>query len=95
MVQCAHYFSPPDNPDDDDPQTSVTYGEFHGEGEDLAYKVEIWDASGEIVEQLVALTTSPTIGYAAYYAATREFPGRLITLRHKSRILSRWSGQAH
>lgn len=65
------------------------------DGEDLPYRVEVWDELGEHVEVVVAVSLSPAIGYAAYYAATREYPGRAITLRHRRRILSRWTAQTH
>jgi hypothetical protein len=65
------------------------------ENEDLAYKVELWDRQGETVEQVLAVTSSPSIGYAAYYAATQEFPDAVITLRHKNSIMSRWGGKPH
>lgn len=95
MVQAAHHLHPPDDPHDEDPTTLAPHGEFQGEGEDLAYKVEVWDDAGLFVEQVVAMSVSPAIGYAAYYAATREFPGRAITLRHRARVISRWSAQPH
>jgi len=60
--------------------------------EDLPYKVEVWNPTGAVVEQVVAVTANASIGYAAYYAATREFPDRHITLRHKNSIVARWSG---
>ena len=63
--------------------------------EDLPYKVEIWDEAKRAVEQVLAVTASGSIGYAAYYAATREYPNRHITLRHKNRILSQWDGREH
>jgi hypothetical protein len=63
--------------------------------EDLPYKVEIWDEAKLAVEQVIAVTASGSIGYAAYYAATREFPNRRITLRHKNRIMSQWDGSEH
>jgi hypothetical protein len=63
--------------------------------EDLPYKVEIWDEAKLAVERVLAVTASGSIGYAAYYAATREFPNRHITLRHKDRVLSQWDGQEH
>jgi len=63
--------------------------------DDLPYKVEIWNEAGTSVEQLVAVTANASIGYAAYYAATREFPDRHITLRHKSSVVARWSGPKH
>jgi hypothetical protein len=60
--------------------------------EDLPYKVELWDAAGKTVDQVLAVTASASIGYAAYYAATREYPDRYITLRHRNSIVSRWNG---
>ena len=64
-------------------------------GEDLPYKVELWDEQKKSVEQVLAVTASSSIGYAAYYAATREFPDRYITLRNKNDIVSRWNGPTH
>ena len=63
--------------------------------EDLPYKVEIWNESGASVEQIVAVTANASIGYAAYYAATRECPDRHITLRHKNSVVARWSDPQH
>jgi hypothetical protein len=63
--------------------------------EDLPYRVELWDEAKTGVEQVLALTANGSIGYAAYYAATREYPDRYITLRHKQSIVSRWNGPDH
>ncbi|HJU20709.1 MAG TPA: hypothetical protein VJ770_30035 [Stellaceae bacterium] len=60
--------------------------------EDLPYKVELWDDAKAGVEQVLAITASASIGFAAFYGATREFPDRYITLRHKSSIISQWNG---
>jgi hypothetical protein len=65
------------------------------ERDDLPYKVEIWDDAGAAVEQVVAVTANASIGYAAYYAATREFPDRRITLRHKNSVVARWNASKH
>ena len=65
------------------------------EGEDLPYKVELWDEARAGVEQVLAVTANASIGYAAYYAATREYPHRYVTLRHKNRLVSRWNGPGH
>src|SRR3954469_8051733 len=67
------------------------FGAQSRETDDLPYKVEIWDDGGSSVAQILAVTANGSIGYAAYYAATREFPERMITLRHKDRVLSRWN----
>jgi hypothetical protein len=60
--------------------------------EDLPYKVELWDVSKKGVEQVLAVTASGSIGYAAYYAAAREYPDRYVTLRHKNGIVARSNG---
>jgi hypothetical protein len=65
------------------------------EREDLPYKVEMWNLAKNSVEQVLAVTANGSIGYAAFYGATREFPHRYITLRHKNRIVSRWNGPQH
>ena len=68
---------------------------FLDERDELPYKVEVWDDAKTAVDQTLAVTASPSIGYAAYYAATREFPNRYITLRHRTSIISRWNGPPH
>ena len=95
MLLGAHQFHPPDDPSDEDDSTATPESRFRTDGDELPYQVEIWDQTAQFVEQVVAVSISAAIGYAAYYAATREFPGRNITLRHKSRVISRWSGQSH
>lgn len=70
-------------------------GSDAAEREDLPYKVELWDERKAGVEQVLAVTANASIGYAAYYAATREFPDRFVTLRHKNGIVSRWNGPGH
>ena len=61
----------------------------------LPYKVELWDETKSYVEQVLAVTAHGSIGYAAYYAATREYPNRYVTLRHKGGVVSRWNGPGH
>jgi hypothetical protein len=45
------------------------------------------------MEQVLAVTASEGIGFAAYYQAAQEFPDRAITLRHKNRVVARWTSQ--
>lgn len=65
------------------------------ERDELPYKVEIWAPDKAGVEQVVAVTSSASIGYAAFYAAAKEFPQRYITLRFKNRVVTRWNGPVH
>ncbi|HEY6618178.1 MAG TPA: hypothetical protein VIY68_01415 [Steroidobacteraceae bacterium] len=63
--------------------------------EDLPYKVELWDEAKASVEQILAVTANGSIGFAAYYAAAREYPQRYVTLRHKNSIVSRSNPPEH
>ena len=85
---------PPSDREDDLPRSAPSR-RVPTEREDLPYKVEIWNEAGAAVEQVVAVTASAGIGYAAYYAATREYPDRHITLRHKNSVVARWSSPKH
>lgn len=95
MLVSAYRFHPTDPPGDRPKAGGRPAPPGASENEDLAYKVEVWDAAGDFVEQVLAVTSSPSIGYAAYYAATREFPDAVITLRHRQSVMSRWSGKPH
>jgi hypothetical protein len=63
--------------------------------DDLPFIVELWSGDKETVEQVLAVTASGSIGYAAYFAATKEHPQRFITLRRQTHIVSRWNGPAN
>lgn len=82
------------DPDDSPPQHEPSSGSA-APREDLPYKIEIWNETGSAVEQVIAVTANASIGYAAYYAATREYPDRHITLRHKNSVVARWRGPKH
>ncbi len=85
----------PSGETEDDAPDDPSRAPLKGSREDLPYKVELWDGAKTVVEQVLAVTASGSIGYAAFYAATREFPQRYITLRHKNRIVSRWNVPGH
>lgn len=95
MFQVAFKLQSSDDPADEDGLSPGSLGDLPLGREELPYKVEVWDEEGKFVAHVVAVTANPAIGYAAYYAAAREYLGRDVTLRHKGRILSRWTGRAH
>jgi len=95
MTPHAFRLSPAGDPPGSNSRTPGFPESSAAEDEALQYRVEIWDETGAAVEQVVAISLSPAIGYAAFYAATREFPGRAITLRHRERTLSRWTARIH
>lgn len=94
MLEVGYRFQGGDEPSDDG-ATPLPPGGFPIDADELPFQVEVWDPTGQFVEQVVAVSSSPAIGYAAYYAATREFTGRPVTLRHRSRVISRWAGNSH
>src|SRR5689334_2235842 len=85
----------PSGESDDNARQPKPFDRSTPEHEDLPYKVELWDPTRTSVETVLAVTANGSIGYAAYYAATREFPDRYLTLRHKNSIVSRWNAPAH
>ena len=54
---------------------------------DLPYSVELYDADSH-VEELIALTGDYRVAKAAYEEAIKSRPGRIVTLRQKTRLLA-------
>ena len=54
----------------------------------LPYLVEQWDDSDSHVEELIALAGDYRVARAAFEKAVHERPGRIITLRQKTRLLA-------
>lgn len=90
----TYRFASDDEPGNGSPRP-IRSGAIPAGREDLPYKVELWDEAKSAVEQVLAVTSNGSIGYAAYYAATREFPERYITLRHKNSIVARSNAPGH
>ena len=55
---------------------------------DLPYMVEQWDDTDSHVEELIALTGDYRVARAAYEEAVKQRPGRIVTLRQKTRLLA-------
>ena len=55
---------------------------------DLPYSVELWDDNDSHVEELIALTGDYRVARAAYEEAVKRRPGRIVTLRQKTRLLA-------
>ena len=90
VIRHPFRLGPGNEPEDEAPKRARS-DRSSAEREDLPYKVELWDEGRKSVEQVLAVTANASIGYGAYYAATREFASRYVTLRHKNRIISRWN----
>lgn len=80
---------------DDGPEGPICSSRGSSRLRDLPYRVELWDQAKANVELVLAMTVSGSIGYAAYHAATVEFPDRYIVLRHNDAVLSRWNAPTH
>ena len=55
---------------------------------DLPYTVEQWDDTDSHVEELIALTGDYRVARAAFEEAVKRRPGRIVTLRQKTRLLA-------
>jgi hypothetical protein len=86
--------APEYDPEDEAPK-STRFDRPKAAREELPYKVELWDEEKKVVEQVLAVTANGSIGYAAFYAATREYPDRYVTLRHNNRTVARSGGSGH
>ena len=91
-MSARQYRCLPSNDDREGRPTGAALDSFLVDQEDLAYKVELWDESTSRVEQVLAVTVSASLGYAAFFAATKEYGDRYLTLRHNNRVISRWNG---
>lgn len=55
----------------------------------LEFRVEVWDATGNRLEELVALCSNSIVAKGAYDAARQLKPGANLMLRHRARIIER------
>ena len=93
-ARLVHRFAPASNDDEGDADEARA-GSPSARHDEFPYKVELWDPSKGAVEQVLAVTRNGSIGYAAYFEATRQYPNRYVTLRHNGRIVSRFNGPTH
>jgi hypothetical protein len=90
----AAYLMASGEPPEDDESRAGPSGPG-AEADLLPYRVEVWDPTGAFVEQVVAMTRNRTIGWAAYFATTEQFPSRVITFRDQYGELGRWTAKKH
>lgn len=58
------------------------------EPDDLPVVLEIWDDQDRRVERVLARLARADIGRGAFEIAVQEFPEKIITLRHKARVVA-------
>ena len=54
----------------------------------LEFRVEVWDAEGRRLEELVALCSNSIIAKGAYEAAAKLKPGANLVLSHRARVIA-------
>jgi hypothetical protein len=59
-----------------------------GDALDLPFRIELWDDTDSRVEELIALVGDHRVAMAAFAEAVKRRPGRIITLRQKTRVLA-------
>ena len=59
-----------------------------GRPDDQPYLVEQWDDADRYVEELIALTGDYRVARAAFAEAAKHRPGRIVTLRQRTRLLA-------
>ena len=60
-------------------------------GEDLQYRIELWDATGTVLDRVLGVLSDGTVAYAAFYAAANAYPSGVIVLSQKGRVLIQWN----
>lgn len=60
---------------------------------DLWASVEIWDDTGNRIEEVMARTANLGVGVAAYERTVIERPGRNVTFRHFCRVIRSTSSE--
>jgi hypothetical protein len=55
----------------------------------LEFRVEVWDAGGNRVEELIALYSNSIVAKSAYETAVRLKPGANLVLAHRARVIAR------
>ena len=95
LARAASLFLPGNDREDGEQDDRSGQKPAASKREELPYRVELWNVGKSAVEEVLAITRSASIGYAAFYAATREFPDRFLTLRDKSGIVNRWNDPSH
>jgi hypothetical protein len=59
-----------------------------GQEHDLPFWIEVWDERDNHVEELVALVGDHAVARADFAEAAMRRPGKIVTLRQKTRLLA-------
>lgn len=53
----------------------------------LEFRVEIWTADGQSVEEVIAACSNQLVARAAFERAVQYYPKAMIRLRHRARVI--------
>jgi len=59
---------------------------------DLPYRIEIWSAGDQRVEELIATASNAIVARAAFNAAAAQYPARLVRLRNRALVMAEHQG---
>jgi hypothetical protein len=54
----------------------------------MSFRIEMWDDDDARIEEVIALVSVHAVARAAFTEAVKRRPGRIITLRQRSRVLA-------
>jgi hypothetical protein len=58
--------------------------------DDFHFRIDLWDDAGRgNIEQVIAFVSDLEVARAAYEAAVKAKPGKIITLRQRARVIER------
>jgi hypothetical protein len=60
-----------------------------GHADDLPFRVELWDDKDSHIEEVIALASDYATARGAFDEAVKRRPGKLITLRQKTRVIQK------
>jgi hypothetical protein len=83
----------PSNRDDDGVFRPLGPSPAGAPREDLVYTVEVRGVHIRPIDTVVAQAATVGTAWAAYYAAMREYPGAVVTIRHHGAILASTAGR--
>jgi hypothetical protein len=59
-----------------------------GDFVDPPFRIELWDDADNRVEELIAVVGDHRVAMAAFREATKRRPGKIVTLRQKTRVIA-------
>jgi hypothetical protein len=57
--------------------------------EDLPFRIDLWDEKDSHREEVIAMAADYATACSAFEEAVKRRPGKLITLRQKSRLIKK------